>query len=227
MNLRVFFTAVVGSVASSSRMTLTFSPAIVAGQSAMPFLVGMPSAEVGPVSEMVTPIVRSASADVAASAPRPAVTAAASKRIFFIAMSPVRCVEWWSLAESANVFGDRDRAQALGIVGVAAHEGTRLASFADQRLAAPDDVALHEHLGAPLLDRGLDRELFGVGRGGDEAGRDLEQRRADDAARLDQLAPRRDAALNEEGERRRVHPALEVGIEDDAGRIAVAELDRH
>ena len=62
MSLRVFCTPLVGSVASSSTMTLSFSPAISFGQSAMPFLVGMPSAEVGPVSEMLTPIVRSASA---------------------------------------------------------------------------------------------------------------------------------------------------------------------
>ena len=83
---------------------------------------------------------------------------------------------------------------------------------------------LDEDLGAPLLDVGRDRELLGVGRGGDELGRDLEQRRADDAARLHQLAPRRHAALHEERQRRGVHPALEVGIEDDAGGVAVAEL---
>ena len=53
-------------------------------------------------------------------------------------------------------------------------------------------------------------ELLAVGGGGDEAGGDLEQRRADDAARLHQLAPGRHAALHEERQRRRVHPALEV-----------------
>ena len=35
------------------------------------------------------------------------------------------------------------------------------------------------------------------------------------------------ANFHEERERGRVHPALEVRIEDDAGGIAVAELDRH
>src|SRR5450755_2010605 len=68
MNFLVFFTAVVGSVASSRTMTLSFSPAISLGQSAMPFLVGMPSAEVGPVSEMLAPIVMSARALPAPSA---------------------------------------------------------------------------------------------------------------------------------------------------------------
>ena len=68
-------------------MTLSFSPAISFGQSAMPFLVGMPSAEVGPVSEMLTPIVRSASAFGANAAPRAAAAAAASRRIFFMVVS--------------------------------------------------------------------------------------------------------------------------------------------
>ena len=59
---RAFFTPIVGSVASSRMMTLSFSPAIVFGQNSMPFLLGMPSAEVGPVSGMLTPIVMSARA---------------------------------------------------------------------------------------------------------------------------------------------------------------------
>ena len=41
-------------------MTLSFSPAISLGHSAMPFLLGMPSAEVGPVSGRLTPMVMSA-----------------------------------------------------------------------------------------------------------------------------------------------------------------------
>ena len=93
-------------------------------------------------------------------------------------------------------------------------------------LAAHHAVVLDEDLGVPLLDVGRDPKLLGVGGGGDEAGRDLEQRRADDAPRLDQLAPWRHTALHEERERRRIHPALEVGIEDDSGGIAVTELDR-
>ena len=84
MNLRVFCTPLVGSVASSRTITLSFSPAISFGQSAMPFCVGMPSAEVGPVSEMLTPIVRSANACGANATPKLAPAASARVRIGFM-----------------------------------------------------------------------------------------------------------------------------------------------
>ena len=73
-------------------MTLSFSPPISFGQRAMPFCVGMPSAEVGPVSEMLTPIVRSASAGNGASAAKAAAAAAARMRFFFMA-----CLLGWAL----------------------------------------------------------------------------------------------------------------------------------
>src|SRR6185436_18887579 len=130
-NLRVFCTALVGSVASSRTITLSFSPAMVAGQRAMPFVVGMPSAEVGPVSEMLTPIVMSACAAPAANA----AARARARRIEAFMMSPVVVGRKGKaprlFAQRPNVFGDRDRAQPVGILGVAADEGTRLGALAD------------------------------------------------------------------------------------------------
>jgi len=46
-------------------------------------------------------------------------------------------------------------------------------------------------------------------------------------ARLHELAPGRNAAGHEEGERGLVHPAVEVREEDDACGVAVAELHGH
>src|SRR3990167_3511719 len=66
---RAFLVALEGSVASSRMITLSFSPPMLVGHMAISFLMGMPSAEVGPVSGRLTPIVMSASADVAANAP--------------------------------------------------------------------------------------------------------------------------------------------------------------
>src|SRR5204862_2671094 len=60
-----------------------------------------------------------------------------------------------------------------------------------------------------------------------ELGVDLEQPPADDAAPFLELAQRWHAALHEEGQRGRVHPAREVRKEDDAVRVAVAELHVH
>src|SRR5512147_1310585 len=62
MKRRAFLTPIVGSVASSRMMTLSFSPATVVGHSLMPFWHGMPRAEVGPVRGRLTPIVTSARA---------------------------------------------------------------------------------------------------------------------------------------------------------------------
>src|SRR5207302_6257950 len=119
-----------------------------------------------------------------ASAAMAAPATAARMRFFFMACLLWEAMERASLAQRANVVGNRHGAQAVRVVGVSAHERARLAALADERVAARHPVVLHEHLGAPLLDMGRDRQLLGVGRGGDEAGRDLEQRRADDAARL-------------------------------------------
>ena len=49
---------------------LTFSPAIVCGQSLNWFPIGMPRPEAGPVSDSVTPMLTSAMAVVASSAAR-------------------------------------------------------------------------------------------------------------------------------------------------------------
>ena len=59
---RAFLVALVGSVASSRMITLSFWPATSLGHRAIEFLIGMPSAEVGPVSGRLTPMVTSASA---------------------------------------------------------------------------------------------------------------------------------------------------------------------
>src|SRR5450755_301151 len=116
-------------------MTLSFSPATVFGHSRMPFLHGMPSAEVGPVSGRLTPIVTSAAA---APAPRARARAAARRVNGFMVVSVVADERRRrsSAAQGLDVFGNRHGAQAVGIVGVAAHEGARLAALADQRLAA-------------------------------------------------------------------------------------------
>ena len=65
ISFRVFCTAVVVSVASSSTMYSTFEPAMVFGHSAMVFFSGMPSDAAGPVAETVTPILTCATAAVA------------------------------------------------------------------------------------------------------------------------------------------------------------------
>ena len=65
---RAFLTPLVGSVASSSTTTLSFSPAMLVGQSATWFLAGMPRPEAGPVSGRMTPMVMSARAAPEASA---------------------------------------------------------------------------------------------------------------------------------------------------------------
>jgi len=71
---RAFFTPLVGSVASSSTISLTFSPAMVWGHSLSWLPMGMPRPEAGPVSGKLTPIVRSASAAPADSAVMASVT---------------------------------------------------------------------------------------------------------------------------------------------------------
>src|SRR5574343_1270098 len=76
-------TPLVGSVASSSTTTLTFSPAMVLGQSLIWLAIGMPRPEAGPVSGRLTPMVMSARAAVV---PRPNTAAARTVReIFFMA----------------------------------------------------------------------------------------------------------------------------------------------
>ncbi len=59
---RALLTPLPGSEASSRMMRLTFSPAIVCGQSLNWLPTGMPKPEAGPVSESVTPMLTSASA---------------------------------------------------------------------------------------------------------------------------------------------------------------------
>src|SRR5665647_75655 len=66
---RAFLVALAGSVASSRMITLSFWPPMLVGHMAISFLMGMPSADVGPVSDRLTPILMSASAAVAANAP--------------------------------------------------------------------------------------------------------------------------------------------------------------
>ena len=61
-------TPLVGSVASSRMITLSFSPAIVCGHSAIMFFIGMPSPEAGPVSGRLMPMVTSACAQASAHA---------------------------------------------------------------------------------------------------------------------------------------------------------------
>jgi hypothetical protein len=60
--LRAFFTPAVGSVASSSTIHFTFSPAMVLGSRATVFFSGMPREAAGPVAETLTPTVMSARA---------------------------------------------------------------------------------------------------------------------------------------------------------------------
>ena len=82
-----FFTPLVGSVASSSTMTLSFSPAMLVGHSLTWLLTGMPRPEAGPVSGRLTPMVISARA-----APDSSSVAAAVIAVFFNVM---KCLLWW------------------------------------------------------------------------------------------------------------------------------------
>ena len=59
---RAFLVATVGSVASSSTISLTFSPPISVGRRAKAFFSGMPSEAAGPEAESETPMVMSANA---------------------------------------------------------------------------------------------------------------------------------------------------------------------
>ena len=68
----VFCTAVVVSVASSSRMYSTLFPATVFGHNGIVFFSGMPREAAGPVADTVTPILTCACADAA----NPSATAA-------------------------------------------------------------------------------------------------------------------------------------------------------
>ena len=70
----------------------------------------------------------------------------------------------------------------------------------------------------------MNLQTLAVGGGAHEFGVDFQQGRAHDAARFDEFAPGRHAAFHKEVERRGIHPLAEVGKEDDACRIAVAEL---
>jgi hypothetical protein len=160
MNFLVFLTAVVGSVASSRTMTLSFSPPISFGQRAMPFLVGMPSAEVGPVSEMLTPIVRSASAGKRRERGEGGGSGGREDAILLHGMSPEVGIEMERHSQRARMSSGSAWREGVGVVGVAAHEGARLAPLADEGVAARHAVVLHEHLGAPLLDVGRDRQLL-------------------------------------------------------------------
>ena len=84
----MFFTPTVGSVASSSTMTFSFSPPIELGHRLMPFLLGMPSAEVGPVSGMLTPMVTSACACAAS------VAMATASQVFIRCFMDVSVCSW-------------------------------------------------------------------------------------------------------------------------------------
>src|SRR5674476_440404 len=94
VSLRAFWTAVLGSVASSSTTYLTFSPPIVDGSSAMVCFSGMPSDAAGPVAETLTPMVMSAQAEPAAKTNAKVSTIA---NFFTFMSSPVLLI-WCSLA---------------------------------------------------------------------------------------------------------------------------------
>src|SRR5512134_3378714 len=84
ISLRVFFTAVVVSDASSRTMYCTFLPPIVCGISANVLRSGMPSDAAGPVAETFTPTLMSCAS--AALAPTAARTAANSWVVNFMCL---------------------------------------------------------------------------------------------------------------------------------------------
>ena len=129
-----------------------------------------------------------------------------------------------SAAQGLDVLGHGDRLDAVGLALGVDHEGARLAAFAQHRVATHDHVLLHEGLGGPGFDAGVHVQRLAIGGRAHEPGVDLQQRGADDAGGLLQLAPGRHAALHEEVQRGRVHPLREVGEEHDAGGVAVAEV---
>ena len=161
---RVVLTPLVGSVASSRMITLSFSPAIVFGQSAM--LVLHRDAEAGGRAGE-----RQADADRDVGQRRRRRPARRWRRrasgreacdVFFMACLLVveRIGEVGVTRSSARMSSGIGMARRRsGSLGVAAHEGARLAALADQRRrrACTRMRCCDEHLGAPLLDVGRDR----------------------------------------------------------------------
>jgi len=98
-------------------------------------------------------------------------------------------------------------------------------AFAQHRVATHDDMFLNDHFVAPFVDAGVHLDALAIGGRAHELGVDLQQRCADDAGGFDQLTPSGHAALDEEVQRRGVHPLGIVGEEHDACGVAVTEHD--
>ena len=141
-SLRVLVTAFVVSDASSRTTQLIFSPPIVAGSSSMVFFCGMPSDAAGPVADTVTPIVTSASADVAASANATAAPSAGRDLTMLHTFPPVnRCCLgirrgdlWQACANERREFDSGKAAGAGQIGGIAANGGVCVTSRRMPRL---------------------------------------------------------------------------------------------
>src|SRR5437899_5243772 len=129
-----FFTPLVGSLASSGMMRLSFCPATVVGHSLNWFCIGRPRPEAGPVSGRLTPTVRSARAVPAIS--DAASTARRERRGFIARLSPFVLMNERSAAQGLDVVGHGNGTQAVRIVGIALDEGTHLAALADEFVAA-------------------------------------------------------------------------------------------
>jgi hypothetical protein len=130
-------------------------------------------------------------------------------------------------AQRFDVRGNWNGLDAIGIVRVLDAKRTHFGAFAQHRIAAHHHVFVDEGFVAPLLHTGVNLECFAIGGRTTELGVDFQQGGANDACGFDQLAPRLNAALHEEVERRRVHPFGKVREKDDACGIAVTEHHLH
>ena len=74
-------------------------------------------------------------------------------------------------------------------------------------------MAVQKDLLTPLGHAGVDLQALAIGGRTFELGVDFQQRRADDAGRLDQLTPGLNATLHKEVQRGRIHPFGKIGEE--------------
>lgn len=101
-----------------------------------------------------------------------------------------------SLAASQDVSGDGQGPDASS-VGIAAGKDALFFALGVAGSVAINDVALGKDLGLPTDDRGVDLEMIAGQKRREKPGRDLQERCADDAASLIEIAPGRQAAAFE------------------------------
>jgi len=96
-------------------------------------------------------------------------------------------------------------------------------AFTNQVITAHDDVLLLEHFATPCFNAGMNLQGFTIGGGARKLGIDLQQWRANDAGSFDQLAPSWHTVLHKVVQGGSIHPTGVVGVENNAGGIAIAK----